>query len=78
MKKVIFTLAIVSMFGFVACSEATVNQDSIDSVAMADSIAKVEAEKAAAEAAALADSTVAAVENAAEEVAAVATEEVAK
>lgn len=78
MKKVIFTLAIVSMFGFVACSEATVNQDSIDSVAMADSIAKVEAEKAAAEAAALADSTVAAVENAAEEVAGVAAEEIAK
>ena len=73
MKKVIFTLAIVSMFGFVACSEATVNQDSIDSVAKADSIAAVEAAaQAEAEALAAADSTVAAVENAAEEVATVA------
>ena len=71
MKKVIFTLAIVSMFGFVACSEATVNQDSIDSVAKADSIAAVEAAaQAEAEAAAAADTT--AVEAAAEETATVA------
>ncbi len=74
MKKVIFTLAIASMFGFAACGEATVNQDSIDSVAKADSIAKVEAAaQAEAEAlAAAADTAVAAVENAAEEVATVA------
>ena len=66
MKKVIFTLAIVSMFGFAACSSNTTNQDSIDSAAKADSIAKVEAEaQAAAEAAAAADTT--AVEAAAEE-----------
>lgn len=68
MKKVIFTLAIVSMFGFAACSSNTTNQDSIDSAAKADSIAKVEAEaQAAAEAAAAADTT--AVEAVAEEAA---------
>ena len=67
MKKVIFTLAIVSMFGFAACSSNTNNQDSIDSAKKADSIAAVEAAaQAEAEAAAAAmDST--AVEAAAEE-----------
>ena len=73
MKKVIFTLAIASMFGFAACSTNTTNQDSIDSAAKADSIAAVEAAaQAEAEALAAADTTVAAVENAAEEVATVA------
>ena len=72
MKKVIFTLAIVSMFGFAACSTNSTNQDSIDSAAKADSIAKVEAEaQAAAEAAAAAADTTA-VEAVAEETATIA------
>ena len=70
MKKVIFTLAIAGMFGFVACNN---NTEAVDSAAIADSIAAVEAAaQAEAEAAAAAAADTVAVEAVAEETAPVA------
>lgn len=71
MKKLFLSLAVVSMgMSFFACGGSDAEkktQDSLDSVAKADSIAKVEAEAAAAAAAdsltAAADSLVAAADS---------------